>query len=130
MRGSSRLVAGVAIAALAVAASACGGGSDAAKQYEGDAASATAQFFVQEATGGKLPEGTNVVSVGTTNIVSLPLSSDQKKASVKARYCVAYQYQDKDQNYKSHTRVYITQLVRDEWSVESVKPDGDCNGVS
>jgi len=130
MRSGNRLIAAMAIAALAVAAAACGGGSDAAKQYQGDAASATAQFFVQEATGGRLPEGTNVVSVGTSSIVSLPVSAEQKKASVKVRYCVAYQYQDKDQNYKSHTRVYITQLVKDEWSVESVKPDGDCNGVS
>jgi hypothetical protein len=131
MRKRVRLLAAGSIVVMAAAvAGACGGGTSAAKKYEGDAASATAQFFVQEANGGKLPEGTEVVSLGSQKIVTLDVSSDQKKASIKVRYCLEYEYREKDQPTKSHKRVYIAQLVKDEWSVESVKPDGDCSGVS
>ena len=130
MRRSRWLPALIVMTALLVAASACGGGGDNAKKHEGEAADAAAAYFVQEAEGARLPEGVEVRSVGASNIVTLEVSSAQKKESVKFRYCVEYQYQDKTKNFQPHTRVYIAQLVKGEWGVESVKPDGNCAGVS
>ena len=130
MRRSRWLLTLIALAALLVVAPACGGGGDNAKKHEGEAAAAAAAYFVQEAEGARLPEGVEVRSVGASNIVTLEVNSSQKKESVKFRYCVEYQYQDRTENFAPHTRVYIAQLVKGEWSVESVKPDGNCSGVS
>lgn len=114
----------------AIAVSACGGSGNASKDNEGAAASATATFFVQEATGGKLPEGTNIASVGTKDIVGLSVTSDQKKQSVKLRYCVEYAYRENVTPFASHNRVYIASKLKDGWSIQSVKDDGTCDGVS
>jgi hypothetical protein len=108
---------------------ACGGGKDVAKENTGAAGSAVGQYFIQEAAGGKLPEGTNVQDVGTNQIVVLSLTDDDKKQSVKARYCVAYSYSDMNKPITNHTRVYVAKLLKDGWSVEAVKPDGTCDGV-
>jgi len=122
---------GVSMLAAAAAASACGGSStNVAKQNRGAAGAAAGQYFIQEAAGGKLPEGTNVADRGTDNIVVLPLTSDDKKQSVKARYCVAYKYVSLGPGTPNLTRVYIAKLLKDGgWSVETVKPDGNCDGV-
>jgi hypothetical protein len=116
------------LAALALAA--CGGGGNASKDHEGAAGSATAQYFVQEATGGRLPEGPNVASIGARAIRPLSVTSDQKKQSVTLRYCVEYQYRENVTPFKTHARVYIASLVKDQWSIESVKDDGTCEGVA
>jgi hypothetical protein len=114
----------------AIVASACGGGGNASKDNEGAAASATATFFVEESNGGKLPEGTNIASVGTKNIVPLSVTSDQKKQSVKLRYCVEYTYRENVTPFKTHNRVYVASKLKDGWSVQSVEDDGTCEGVS
>ena len=118
-------------AAVLLFSAACGGGGNAAKDNEGAAGSATAAYFVQEAQGNKLPEGRRVTSVGAEGIQPLAVSSDQKKQSVTLRYCVLYSYREKVTPFASHTRVYITSLLNSgKWSVESVKDDGTCEGVS
>jgi hypothetical protein len=114
----------------ALGSSACGGSSSASKDNEGAAASATATYFVQESNGGKLPEGTNVASVGAKNIVPLSVNSDQKKQSVKLRYCVEYAYRENVTPFANHSRVYIASKLKSGWSIESVKNDGTCDGVS
>jgi hypothetical protein len=128
-RTRTALVMLTVLGALFVVA-ACGGGGSASKDNEGAAASATAEFFVQEATGGRIPEGQNVASIGAKRVEPLSVNSDQKKQSVKLRYCVEYTYRENVTPFTSHVRVYITQLMKDGWSVESVKPDGTCEGVS
>jgi hypothetical protein len=121
---------GVSVLAAMAAASACGGGKDVAKENRGAAGTAAGQYFIQEAAGGKLPEGTNVADRGTDDIVVLPLTADDKQQSVKARYCVAYRYVDLGPGTPNRTRVYIAKLLKDGgWSVEAVKPDGNCDGV-
>ena len=118
-------------AVLALAAAACGGGgSNASKDHEGAAGSAVAQYFVQEAQGGRLPEGTNVASIGARTILALSVTSDQKKQSVTLRYCVEYQYRENVTPFKTHARVYIASLASGQWSIESVKDDGTCEGVA
>ena len=115
---------------LAAGAAACGGGGNASRDHEGAAGAATAQFFVQESNGGRLPEGTNVASIGARTIVPLTVTADQKKQSITLRYCVEYQYRENVTPFKTHARVYITTLTRGEWSFESVKDDGTCEGVA
>jgi outer membrane PBP1 activator LpoA protein len=129
MRTRTAAVLMFVLAALALAA--CGGGgSNASKDHEGAAASATAQYFVQEAQGGRLPEGTNVASIGARAIHALSVTSEQKKQSVSLRYCVEYQYRENVTPFKTHARVYIVSLANGQWSIESVKDDGTCEGVA
>ena len=116
--------------AVLVITASCGGGN-ASKDSEGAAGVATADYFVQEAQGNKLPEGVNVTSVGAKSITPLGVSSDQKKQSITLRYCVLYAYREKTAPFNTHNRVYITSRLKDgKWSIESVKDDGTCEGVS
>jgi hypothetical protein len=130
MRNSTAVALMFVVAALALSTAACGGGGNASKDHEGAAASATAQYFVQEARGGRLPEGTNVASIGAQALRALSVTSDQKKQSVTLRYCIEYQYRENVTPFKTHARVYIASLVKDQWSIESVKDDGTCEGVA
>lgn len=119
----------VAIVAM-VAAAACGGGGGSSKQYTGAGAAAVAQFFEQEAAGGRLPEGQDVSGVGSQQIKTLAVTSDQKKQSVKARVCVEYRYTLRQPPFTARTRVYIATLQSGAWNVEAVKPDGTCDDVA
>lgn len=123
------VVASVMLFSVAAVAAACGGSARTVAQVnEGTAAQVVAQYFVQEAAGGKLPEGPAVSAVGTDQINILNVSSAQKKDAVKARYCIRYRYNDQ-KTFAAHNRVYIASLQKDGWVVESVKPEGDCQGV-
>ncbi len=123
------LFVGLAVVA-ALVLSTCGGGANASKDNQGAAASATADFFVQESAGGKLPETAAVMSIGTSSINALSVNSDQKKVSASLRYCVVYDYQDSVTPFKTHKRVYVTSKVKDGWSVEPVEQVTTCEGVS
>ena len=119
------------LAALLAAVAACGGGSDPSKTEQGAAGSAVAQYWIQEAAGGKLPEAVgNVGAVGTGRIIPLTIRAEERKQTVKARFCVEYQYRENTTPFLTHARVYIAQLAKDGWRVEAVKPDGTCDGVS
>jgi outer membrane PBP1 activator LpoA protein len=128
MRNRTAIALMSVLAALALVA--CGGSGNASKEHEGAVAAATAQYFVQEAQGGRLPEGTNVASIGARAIDALSVTSDQKKQSVTLRYCVEYEYRQNGTPFKTHARVYIASLAKGQWSIESVKDDGTCEGVA
>ena len=121
-----------AIMAACAIASACGGGSgDSSKNDEGAAAIAVSEFFHQEAAGDRLPDGVNVIPGGTETIKALAVSADQKKESVSARVCVSYIYTALDAKPPSiHRRVYIASFAKRAWTVEFVKPDGNCDDVA
>ncbi len=100
------------------------------RRFEGRAAMAVAQFWKQEAAGGRLPEGTEVAERGTLGIVTLELTSEAKDEDARARVCVEYRYIRGMSPFDVHVRVYIATLHDDEWSVEVVNPDGTCEGVA
>lgn len=112
----------IGIVALATSV-ACGGGGS--KSSAGDAAAATAEFWKEEQAGGLLPEGTDVLQVGVQSPVKLTAQSGEK-----ARYCVVFKYLEQKQTQIQHGRVYLARLLGDVWSVEPVKPDGTCDGVT
>jgi hypothetical protein len=117
----------VLAAAVALFVGACGGDKD-PERFSGSAAMAVAQFWRQEADGGRLPEGTLVAERGTQTIRTLDLASEGQGA--RARVCVEYLYVRAAPPFESHIRVYIATLHDDEWSVESVNPDGTCEDVA
>ena len=117
------------IAASSVVA-ACSDDGDASTAQAGEAAAAVTQFFPQERNGGLLPEGvTDIVTRGveTNSIVELDVSSEDEGRNVEARYCMEYTYVAQTQ---SRTRVYVAELIDGGWEVESVNPNGTCEGVS
>jgi hypothetical protein len=118
MRCVVALVATVSLAAGV----ACGSSS---KNYDGDAAYAVAQYFNEEAAGGKLPEGVDVTAVGSQQVKRLDKQSGQS-----ARYCVEYEYSLGHSPFTNYSRVYVASLSNGTWTVENVKPDGDCDGVA
>ena len=124
------LIAGVLVLSAAMLAAACGGDSGGDKN-EGAATAAVAEFFVQERDGGRLPEGIDVTSLGVTaeDVQRLEVRSEDSSRSVKARYCMRYRYQETANGFKDHWRVYVAELTGGVWSVNSVKPDGTCDGV-
>jgi hypothetical protein len=106
-----------------VAGIACGGSSGNASA--GDASAAVAEYWKQEQAGGLLPEGTGVLQVGVQSPVKLKAESGEK-----GRYCVVFTYLEREQTQTQHARVYRARLIGDVWSVDVVKPEGDCDGVS
>jgi len=128
--GASLLLVLVGVGALVAA---CGGGGSKSdpNANQGQAGLAVAQFFRQERDGGVLPQGTRVDFVGTQDIRPLSVSADQKKQSIKARYCVQYRYTMKDSPFTITDRVYIATFKGGtDWSVEAVKPSGNCDDVA
>ena len=120
------LAAFVAVLGLAVACSDNGG----AQGSEGDAVTAVSQFFEQERAGGRLPEGVDGIikrGVKTNSVVQLDVSDDDKAQSAAERYCMTFTYVA---GTTSHERVYVAQLIDGAWDVESVSPDGTCEGVT
>jgi hypothetical protein len=116
-----------AVVALAVA---CGGDAS-PDEHKGAATAAVAAFFTQENDGGLLPEGVGKVTSGgirAEDAHRLEISADQKDADIKSRYCVEYAYNA--QGGVSKRRVYLAQLVGNNWRVETVSPDGTCEGVA
>lgn len=116
-----------AVVALAVA---CGGDASPDEQ-KGAATAAVAAFFRQENDGGLLPEGVGQVTSGgirAEDAHRLDITPDQEDAKIKARYCVEYAYNAVGGVQKR--RVYLAQLVNSNWRVETVSPDGTCEGVS
>ena len=113
-------------AVVLLAGAACGGGGgDGSVKNEGAAAVAVAEFFKQEASGAKLPEGVDVIPGGTGAIKPL------KQQSASARVCVEYIYTALDTKPTAvHTRVYVASLVKGAWNIEAVKPDGTCGDVA
>jgi hypothetical protein len=107
--------------ALAIVVVACGGGDD--KDYSGEAAQAVAVFFNQEAAAGALPEGTTVRARGSSEVVKL------EREDATARVCVTFEYIRAMSPFDRHYRVYIATLNGGQWAVESVNPDGSCEGV-
>jgi hypothetical protein len=130
--GVTRKLSAVLLSMALVAASACGGGGngDASKKQEGAAALAVAEYFAQEAAGGRLPEGPQVRGSGTAGIKPLAVNSDQKKDSVTARVCVVFGYSISVTPFTSHARVYIATLRKGAWEIEAVKNEGDCGDVA
>ena len=114
---------------VAAAFGACGGGKSSPNKNEGQAALAAAEFFRNERDGGKLPEGPLVDFVGSQQIKALAVTSDQKKAGTTDRYCVQYRYSLKSPPFTVVNRVYISTLQGSTWSVEAVKPNGNCDDV-
>lgn len=123
----SAVTVGASLATLIAAA--CGGGGE--TNNTGAAAAAVAQYFVQERAGGRLPQGTDVRGLGieTNNVVTLDVSDDDRARDVSERFCMQYRYQDRANAYKDHWRVYVAELINGAWAVESVNPDGSCEGV-
>ena len=121
MRSRCFLVTLLAVLAF-TAGMACGGSS---KSFAGDAAAATAEYWKQEQAGGLLPEGTDVLQAGVQSPAKLKAQSGEK-----ARYCVVFKYLERGDTTKAHSRVYVARLLGDVWSVDMVKPDGNCDGVS
>jgi hypothetical protein len=122
------LVPSLALVAAAILA-ACGAEKD-PRRFEGSAAQAAAQYWVQEAAGDRLPEGTKVSDLGTQAIVTLDVSDEQKDQGTKARVCVEFKYTTVVAPFEARVRVYVATLTdADEWVVESVNPDGSCEGV-
>ena len=123
----TRILFGAAVVALIFAA--CGEDKD-PHRFDGSAAMAVAQYWVQEAAGGKLPEGVKVAERGTQGVVTLDLTDEQKDAGARARVCVEYRYLHGEPPFDVPVRVYIATLNDDdEWAVEAVNPDGTCEGV-
>jgi len=115
--------------AIVLVAAACGEEKN-PRRFEGSAAQATAQFWLQEAAGGVLPEGTKVNELGTQGIATLEVTGDQKDQGTKARVCVEFKYTHLVPPFEAHVRVYIATLTdRDVWAVEAVNPDGSCEGI-
>ena len=124
----TRILFGVAVAALIFAA--CGEDKD-PHRFDGSAAMAVAQYWVQEAAGGTLPEGRTVAERGTQGVVTLGLTDEQKDAGARARVCVEYRYIRAMTPFDLHIRVYIATLRdNDEWAIEVVNPDGTCDEVA
>jgi hypothetical protein len=116
-------------AAVASALVACGGGKSDPNKNQGQAGLAAAEFFRNERDGGKLPEGPLVDFAGSQQIKALAVSSDQKKDNITARYCVQYRYSLKNPPFTVVNRVYLSTLRGGTWSVEAVKPNGNCDDV-
>ncbi len=130
---STRVAVRLVVAVLALAVTSlvvgCGGEKD-PRRFEGSAAQAVAQYWLQEAAGGRLPEGTKVTDLGTQGVLTLDLTQDQKDQGGKARVCVEFKYTHLIPPFDTHVRVYVATLTdADEWAVESVNPDGACEGV-
>jgi hypothetical protein len=112
----------VVFALLAVAAAGCGSGGGSEKRT-GEAAAAVARYWMQERDAGRLPEGRDVVSVGTEQVKPLD------KGESDARVCVQYRYTDGTTPFAQHNRVYVATLSKGAWAVEPVKPEGNCDDV-
>jgi hypothetical protein len=120
-----RLLALALVVAIGVAA-ACGGDGRDPRRFEGLAGRAVAQFWLQEASAGRLPEGVAVEGRGTRGIVTLETAGEDEKA----RVCVELFYIVAAPPFETHTRVYVATLREDDlWYVEPVNPDGTCEGV-
>jgi hypothetical protein len=110
--------------ACAAFASACGD-DEPAQDIRGEAAVATAQFWVQELNGNVLPEGQTVIERGTQDIVELEAGD-----GAQARVCVEFMYTHAVDPFPNITRVYVATKADDAWTFEVVNPDGTCEGVS
>lgn len=127
MRARDLIVAAAGACALIASAlagsAACGGGTSNASA--GDATAAVASFWKQEQAGGVLPEGTAVLQSGAGETVKLKAQSGER-----ARYCVVFSYLEQKDTNRAHHRVYVASLKGDAWSVDAVKPEGSCDGIS
>ncbi|MBI5288207.1 MAG: hypothetical protein HY873_04475 [Chloroflexi bacterium] len=131
MKGWVRRAVLLSLTSIAIVLVAAGCGDEKSpRRFEGSAAQATAQYWLQEAAGGRLPEGTKVNELGTQGIATLEVTEEQKDQGTKARVCVEFKYTHLVEPFDTHVRVYIATLTdRDEWAVEAVNPDGSCEGV-
>jgi hypothetical protein len=113
---------------------ACGGddGDDDPARFEGAASAAVAAFFAQEADGGRIPEGVNLVRVGipSDRMFALEINEEQEQDGVTARYCMEYTYRSGEGNAPELKRVYLAQLIDGAWNVSVAKPSGTCEGVA
>ena len=118
-------VAVVALAAAALALSACG--DDEELSPEGDAATAVALYFTQERDGGRLPEGTEVYvsGVDTNSVVELDAGETD------ARFCMEFVYEPgRTGSSTTVRRVYVASLSSDLWSINVENENGTCEGVT
>ena len=127
MRGIKGLAVIGMLGATALAFGCSSDGGDASNQHAGTAAEAVAQIFTQERAGGVLPEtGVDIVPRGvkTNSIIELGVPDG---GNVEARYCMEYTYIAATEQ---RNRVYVAELVDGAWEVESVNPNGTCEGVT
>jgi hypothetical protein len=125
-----RAAAAISLVVAATLVTACSDDGDASAVNPADAAVVVAQVFEQERAGGLLAEGEALIvprGVESNSVVELPVSSEHEANGIDARYCMEYSF---IAGTESRSRVYVAERAEGAWDVESVNPNGTCEGVT
>jgi hypothetical protein len=125
-----RVLAVFLVLAAAALAAACSDDGDASNAKPVDAITVVTQVFDQERAGGVLDEGTALIvprGVKSDSVVELALSSEHEASGIDARFCMTYTY---IAGTEARDRVYVAERTDGAWDVESVNPNGSCEGVT